>query len=473
MTTFRASSQALDAATLDGEFFKKFRNRRSNAPSAVGLELEFPVVDRNTGYPPRHLMEEFFLKLPLSEKRLIVDHLCYGSIVGIEAQLPNPGSASDRIKKSTITISLESGHGVLEIALPPFPTLVEAYQQLHAILDICADTLIQSDLVMLCYGVHPFAFPNDDFITRSQRFLTPLEESPTRFLQNNNDFSLFTLTASSQVHIDCSLEEVVGRYNVFNALSGPMIYLFANSQIWRGRIDPDCKAVREQIWEFGMSHRKSQIGMAPRAEDRFDILKSVINKPVRCFQRDTTICFVPENMSFTEFLQRAEVETRIYGGATSRIRPQLTDVIDQSSFCWFNARAAPGTGTVEIRPCCQQPQSGLLTVGAFVLGITSAFDDALELVSHRRWEEWHQIRKQALGASTEQDVEFLRDVCSKLLLLAYKGLRRRDFGEECFLDPLAARFEKGQCPADEGTELFLRGGPEAFRHHYAYKRGQT
>jgi len=166
--------------------------------------------------------------------------------------------------------------------------------------------------------------------------------------------------------------------------------------------------------------------------------------------------------SFEQYYNSAEANGKDVQGRARVLRPQPSDIDLHCTCYWFNARLSH-YHTVENRVSDQQPPEDIICVSALTLGLASALPEACEELRSYDWGTLRECReaacRQALSGSVGQIG--LPDMADRLLDIASLGLRRRDRGEERFLQPLAERVRLKKCPADHAARLFKDDGVSA------------
>ena len=68
------------------------------------------------------------------------------------------------------------------------------------------------------------------------------------------------------------------------------------------------------------------------------------------------------------------------------------DIQFHGGFAWWQARLASSHGTLEIRPCSQQPDDAVMAVAAMGLGLVENLKDAYHLYKTHSLAEWRRLR---------------------------------------------------------------------------------
>ncbi len=300
----------------------------------------------------------------------------------------------------------DAGRGTLEIVSLPEEDLHKVYHYTEEILRVVRRAVLDSGQYLVGLGIQPYtklgkSEERDRLWQESRRYdFLRLRLSP--------GVDVATLTAATQTHIEVAREENFQAFLVFNALSGPMIALAANSTVWQGKPDKRV-AVRADCWrEFA----QDRSGMPPRFRNLEEMLRYMSNLPYY---------FSANGCTFQEILKKQKEEADI-----------ITALAFQESTCWWDSRLRSSYGTLEIRPCCQQPPwVPRIGLHALHLGIAENLEKVYEFVSQKPWSFWEYLRKEAIkkGAVHQKNSEVIKII----IRLAVEGLQKRGCQEEDYL----------------------------------------
>ena len=144
------------------------------------------------------------------------------------------------------------------------------------------------------------------------------------------------------------------------------------------------------------------------------------------------------------------------------------DIYFQSGLAWFNSRLQPAvSGTVEDRIACQQPPRSHIASSALTLGLVEQHHELSELANSFTLDQWRDIRLICCnhGLNGRYPDVNLQALARELVEISRKGLARRGFSEERYLEPLSQRADAGSCPADDAERLYTSGGIQALIEH--------
>ncbi len=403
------------------EYTAKF-NRPATGRRQVGLELELPVADR-----------EF-------DQFLIQDHLArlFGARPGWQTTFDCDGVTVVGVTDPQgRQITTDSGLGALELIFNPMDDLNEADLHDRPFLEDVCQTFAEVAGSVLGSGAQPALIAPR--WARKKRYEVIRAAVP-------REVEWTTLTASSQAHVDVSVDEFTPAINVTNALSGAIIALCANSPVWQGH---ECGLLaRREVTYSSFAPERS--GMTPRWFDSLEeYVKHLASLPLIVIKRDGLFYPVLPAQSYTDFVRAAGTD-----GAFTDYWPLHEGMI------WLTSRARSVFGTIEVRPACAQPHRDFLVVAALVLGLIESLQQAEVLCRLYPWSDWQAYREGAIkhGLRAKFAGSDARPMLKDVLSLATEGLRRRGLGEQRFLDPLWQRFQDGLTPADRQLAVFRKGG---------------
>jgi gamma-glutamylcysteine synthetase len=257
----------------------------------------------------------------------------------------------------------------------------------------------------------------------------------------------FAVTASDQIHIDVTRDELIPAFNAMNGLAGAMIALTANSSVYGGRPGRYASG-REGLMRTTTAepYRHGAVGR-PLAD---------VEEYVRWAAGFRCLCLPGPRSGFRfpsgSYLDHARGRP-----------PDLGEFLFHEHYLWPSARPRARLGTMENRPACNQPHADSWAPAALALGLSEGLSevrDFLEWYPAHGWRGLLAYRSRAvrdgIGAA-EPAVGFLRSVLS----LAERGLKARGHGEEDLLAPLHERLAAQTGPADRAREVARSRGAGA------------
>lgn len=451
------------------EFTRKFSRYPSQGLRGIGIECEIPVVFASGEAIPISLMQEMYPFLAAHGFDLQYDNL-----TGLIGSATRPNQISEREFGFALdTITVDTGLSTLEIALAPQRDLFTIQSQLRELIALLVHWFDKKNCKLLGYGIQPLALPSRKLLTPKERYFFFEKFSANRVIapDEGTDCDLLNVTASNQCHLETSRSEAITAVNLLNAFSGLSIALHANSPIWKGAIHPVYKASREIFWDYCFPDRKAQTGIPPQFRNLEDYFQYLIGFPPLLVERDGRYLQIQNEGSFEDYMtNEAPAIGKTLEDEQKAIRPDLSDIHQHNTFCWFNARLVPKHGTVESRMCCQQPPAETLTSTALALGILENQKEAEKLMNQFSWESWRQLRLEAAQKTFSAEVggRSILPILTQLLKIAQEGLKKRDLGEEEFLVPLFERVRTRMSPADQAISTFEKDGIEGLLASVAF-----
>lgn len=433
------------------------RNRR------IGSELKFPLVQLDGTSVSIDIVQQLWKFLTDNGWDPMLDSHSQ-SIIGAK----KAGEMNDHLA------SCETGFSKVEFSLAHTDDLHTLESMIEEIKDLLIRFQEKYQVAFLGYGMQPVTPPGSSLLMKKSRNLfwdklfggndyIPVEEG--------TDVLLFTISASSQAHIDVTMDETVDAVNVFNALSGPQIALTAHSNIWKNQVDPDYKCAGEILWDRWLKKKFSNRFGVP--EKRFNTLADYFSYILKFtpvyIKRNGSPVALPNCPSFNEFFNCHQdickaFDTERRCGLTPDgeyicVKAEEEDLNQHFTFFWHGARLSRYY-TVENRMNDQQPPQDLMVVPALTLGLMENIKQACELVYDYQWDIFPKLRIEAAKSAIKAKVDNVAiiDISRNMVEIAVDGLAKRDKGEESFLDPLKQRLEHKICPADVAEYEFKSHG---------------
>ena len=430
--------------------FKRAVKERRGA-RRIGAELKFPMVDGEGNAVRKDDVRRLWQFLGEKGWHLQTDSFT-GDIVGATI----PGPMNDTVASS------ETGFCKVEFSLAHVANIHELSDKIHWLRSLLREFSDTNEKYLLGFGTQPKTPPSKHLkMEKARNVFWEKVFGSNRHIppEKGDDVHLFTVSASSQIHLDVSFDEAVRAVNVFNGLSGAQLALTANSNIWKGDVDNNYKCVGEMFWDwwnpgserFGMPHKPFK-----NLDDYVRIIGSM--SPVYV-KREGIPIGLPDYESFNDYYFSDTAWGINPEGEKIRITPEPADIDQHCTFYWYDARISRYF-TLENRPNDQQPPNDLVVIAALSTGILSMLNEAEEEISKYDWNQLIQARvtacKDALEGQTDKISLF--DFAWNMLSLAEEGLSRRGLGEEIYLAPLHERLNERCCPADEAELVFKERG---------------
>jgi gamma-glutamylcysteine synthetase len=434
--------------------FREASPPRESNGRRIGAELKFPLVNDDGTAADLNAVHALWRHLQERGWKPVKDSAS-GEVVGAR----KPGEQNDTVA------SCETGYCKPEFSLAHVSNLFDLTEELRELREELRPFADRQRVHFLCYGIQPVTPPSERLMmkkTRTSVWDKVFGANRCVPEEDGDDVCLFTLNAATHVHVSVSRHEAIPAVNALNGFSGAQIALTANSNIWKGRIDPDYKCVSEKLWDMWMPDG-NRVGVPEKPfKDLKDYVRTIAGFRPVYVKRDGVPIILKRYKSFASYYRTRPATGIDPEGQEVSVMPEGADIDLHSTCYWYNARLSRYY-TVENRTNDQQPPDELLSVSALTLGLVSALGECREALQPYEWEDLRRAREVACCyglAGKVGDRSSLIGLSARMLGLAEVGLRRRGLGEEQFLEPLRHRLAAMRCPADEAADLFAHGGIE-------------
>ncbi len=439
------------------QFTDQFHRTLAGRPGGsrrIGAELKFPLVRPDGTAVGRDTVDALWQYLAGCGWKPTVDAVT-GRVVGCS----KPGEQNDHVA------GCETGYCKTEFSLAHVADL-NALEHLLRLLRVELAPFAETNQVrFLAHGIHPVTSPGKRLLLKKVRTSVWDKAAPSNRCiakEDGDDVHLFTVNAGSHVHLSVGAEEAIRAVNVLCGFAGPQIALAAHSNVWRGQLDRQYKAVSEKLWDWWEPAR-DRSGVPPEPFASLDHYAECVGRmrPIYA-KRDGMPVVLTKYETFAEYYASATAEGSDLDGHPVQLTPAPEDLDLHNSCYWYTARISRYF-TVENRVFDQQPPDAILAPAALSLGLVSALDEAEEELRQYGWDALRAARESACRYALQGQVNghSLADAARGMLSVARQGLERRNLGEERFLEPFEARLQTRRSPADETAELFAAGGVEA------------
>ena len=437
----------------------------------IGSELKFPLVSNSA------------TAADITKTKALWDFLSRkGWIPIVDSYTKNIIGSSKKGEMNDHIASCETGFCKVEFSLAHTDDLLKLHEIIKELKEVLRQFSEEQDVAFLGFGLQPLTPPGKHLLMEKSRnlFWDRLFGGNDHIPEGKGtDVHLFTVSASSQVHIDVTMDEAVDAINVFNGLSGAQIAMTANSNIWRGAVSPDYKCLSEMFWDWWLKEKHATRYGVPekKFQDLEDYFNSVLQFPPVYVKRDSIPVALPYCPTFSDFYFCSSLNTELceHGmrqekrcgltaeGEAVDIELQEHDLSQHFTFFWHNTRLSRYY-TLENRINDQQPPDEIMTIPALTLGIMEHLDNAVSLINDYSWEFLKESRLQAarFGLDAQVHGKPVSELSQSIVEIADKGLKKRGLGEEVFLTPLKERLDLKFCPADIAARIFNEQGPEEF-----------
>lgn len=448
------------------ESTRRLKSRRRR----IGSELKFPLVTPDGRAANLSKTQAFWDFLALKGWKPLIDPHSR-KIIGATKQ----GEMNEH------RVSCETGYCKIEFSLAHTDNLITLYYTIEDIKKLLTEFSEEHKVAFLGFGLQPVTPPGKHLLMKKSRnlfwerlfggnnYISP---------ENGTDVHLFTISAANQVHIDVTMDEAIDAINVFNGIAGAQVAMTANSNIWRGKIDPEYKCLGEMFWEWWLKERhQTRYGVPERKfNDLKDYFLHILKFPPVYVRREGTPVALPYCPTFSDFYFCSTEEMNCERGtltegrcgltAEGRMREvnrELYDLDQHFTFFWHNARLSRYY-TLENRINDQQPSDEIMAIPALTLGIMENLNNAVSLINGYPWKLLMESRILSAQHGLNANVHGIPilQLSKGIVEIAEHGLKKRGLGEEVFLTPLKERLEEKFCPADVAARTFRAEGPEGF-----------
>ncbi len=392
-----------EAGTLDvftDWYLKQFPPQQELAERRVAIKKEYPIVDAQT--------------FRAADVRLIFPHLTQADWTPI---LDEKGKIKS-LTKDGVEITTGIGWCTLRISIPFSTHLFIAARMIEEVENEVADLCWEKKMRVLGYGIQPLSYPDRYF---------SVPEYGTSLFQNRRlhpHVDPLTIAARDVVLVEMNREEISQAINILNALSGPIIWLFANSPVWRGEMDPLSRmAVRA---DAGTAMTESMFGGTP---------------PIIFGNNKDLISYLTSHFSERKLLRRLQ----------SKEHDWREDWTDYEEHIWLDARPRTKYKALEIIVPCSQKTGENRHLMALILGLMENLNGASKLLDDFLMRNRVNLRRFAI---CNPPSDAMSGLIEKMLSVSREGLKKRGYEEEIFLTHLRTRLRECKNPATEALKIF-------------------
>jgi gamma-glutamylcysteine synthetase len=424
--------------SLADQFSQGFPVSRPTART-VGREAEFPVVTpQGEAADVRRLWETLMADGDLRPK--------------YEPGRPGHRDLIVTLEGDDYTFALEVGLGTVELNTRPCADLCEAKLILEAAVRRLVLAANRFGWRVLAYGIQPVS-------PATVRIMAPKERYLSLYRSMGAQWLWYTVTASDQIQVSLTREEMVPMLNFGNLMTPVIIALCANSPVYNGRMSQFCSAREGQMASiYAQEHRH---GMLTRPiVDMVDYVEMMSQTTYLIRRDDGKI--IPGSKPFVEYLREngADLEAFLF----------------HDHYMWNSARLRPAFGTVEIRPACQQPWREHMAASALGLGLIEAADAIMDYVEESFGEEAWPIMIDYHGLVMRHGLRAPQpspDFLERIVEMTDAALCERGFGEERFLEPLFKRLNRRMNPAQRIRAFYRTDGLNGLLNRASIRPGAT
>jgi len=223
---FRAIKRHFSTTDHFAQHFKStFPVHRKRPIRAVGREAEYPVVWKDgTAADVRLLLSTIAEKTPGTFKA--THESAFDRLLTSQDSRHLVGLLS--LTDGGTELTLEVGWGTIEIGTPVCENLFELQRVYESALSLVVESAQSLGMHVLGYGIHPRTAPTLELLSPKARYSVLKKVI-------GQDWLSFTVSASDQLHVDVSRDEMVDVLNVSNMLSSVVIAMCGNSSVYAGQ----------------------------------------------------------------------------------------------------------------------------------------------------------------------------------------------------------------------------------------------
>lgn len=406
------------------------KNIKENPELFVGIELEYPVANLEGDATDVEVIKGLFLYL-VSAFDFTVEKV---DDFGTPIQLVDPVSQD--------AILFEVSYTTIEFAFGKVETIQEVEERFSIYLKAIEKKLAESNHAIVGCGIHPNWDKNENSPVSYPRYRMLMDYLNLSSNVTKSDMHQFpeygAFICGSQVQLDISKFNYLRVINAFTQIEAVKAYLFANSDF--SGADWDTKISRDIFWEESMHGiYPENVGVNSRLfKDEDDFFDYLNHSAIFTAERDgKTYYFYP--IQARDYLSTPEIQAFSLNGDDVLISPQEKDFETHRSYQYQDLTTR---GTVEFRSVCTQPLDRTFASAAFHLGLLVNLDKLeayLETAPFfkefgRNYKFLRRLfsKKKLTDEEETAIIEFSKD----LVLLAEKGLEKRNKQEMTYLQPL-------------------------------------
>lgn len=356
-------------------------------------------------------------------------------------------------------LSYDCSYNNLELSLGKEKTLQALYQRFCEYYTFILQELKKCHYTLTGMGINPYRKYNRNVPIPNGRYrmlfhhlnsYVKYQKLPMYF-HEYPDYGLFS--SASQVQLDVDYEELITVIRAFSKLEPIKALLFNNSVLLGEHEELAC--CRDMFWE-NSTHgiNPHNIGMFDcEIESIEDLLAYIESTSMYCVEREGKyINFSP--IPVMKYFEQDTVVGEYYADGSYHEISFAPEMEDLEYLRTFKFEDLTFRGTIEFRSVCCQPIGDVMTVSAFHLGLKNQLEELDQML-----QEDHVLYHHGFSATEMRklfvkqelpgfvDKEALQDLTRRVVDLAKKGLLKRGYGEEIYLEPLYERIRQHANPA--------------------------
>lgn len=341
-------------------------------------------------------------------------------------------------------ISFEYTYSIIEFSISPHSDLFEL--EIHVNKIICAFSAFinQYDLMLIAIGLDPY---NTEKIIVKK----PYYKLINKFHQNYDIAKI----CSAQSHIDYYEGSLLDTINIFNRCNWINALLFSNSPYLLKNRNVLC--YRDIIWEnssHGIDSKNILVSNEFASIEEYKRYNE--NKLIYIVYRNDTPILIPLSR-FSDYLHLNEIIGSEFKSDSYKEIIIKPDIKDEKYIRSYQNVALTNKNTIEIRSDCQQPFSRLILPAAFNLGVSISIKEISNYLHNIHFNHVKLRRDSILegfNVNNQNSTKgYLQELVLDILYIIRENYRKRELGEEFFVDKLIKQIHLKTNPAIEFIKI--------------------
>lgn len=430
---------------------------KKNRQHFVGVEIEMPIVNLDKKAVDFDVVQRITALFTERFGFVIAGHDDEGRVYSV---IDN---------ETSDTLSYDCSYNNLELSLGCAENLNTIYARFEKYYTFLQKEFKKYNYTLTGMGINPYREYNNNIPIENGRYRMLFHHLSSydsytlpMYFHRYPDFGLYS--SASQVQIDVDYENLAQTINTFGKLEPIKSLLFSNSPLCDEFVNLYCS--RDMFWE-NSTHGINQhnIGMFDcEFTDNNEILEYIMSCSLYCTERDGKyINFSPVPVS--EYFKAEHITGEYFADGEYHSITITPELYDLEYLRTFKFEDLTFRGTIEYRSVCCQLISACMASAAFHLGIAENLNEVTELIATDKILYSHGFSKTELRKLFNAgiipsgiDKDKLYDLVLKIVELSRKGLLKRGYGEEKYLEPLYTRIENRTNPAKKLLEHLNGGG---------------
>ncbi|HFU4460675.1 TPA: gamma-glutamylcysteine synthetase [Streptococcus suis] len=368
-------------------FFKEYylSKMKDNPELFIGIELEYPIVNKEGGQTSIKVAKDFMEYLSSKEEFNVVkfdEDGCPIEIISMEGDL----------------ILFEVTYNTLEFAFAKARYIQDIEKRFEVYLDQIQSFLGLYHHELQGVGINPNWKLNDHrpVATGRYRMLMDYLKLSANYPHMHQYVDYAGFICGNQVQFDVSRKNYLRVMNAFNKIEAVKAYLFANSEF---EDFADATISRDYFWEASMHGLiEDNVGIYPKDFDtETDYLKFQKKTAMFYIERDTE-CYYFTPITVKDFLRTKKITALTTSGQSIEFVPTTNDLKTHRS---YHYQELTKRGTIEFRSICTQPFDKTFTPTAFQLGLLVSLEKFEEILKKTEFfklfgRDYKQLRRQFL-----------------------------------------------------------------------------